>query len=294
MANVSGNFYAIGDGSSSNFGLKLVNEVWARQIEAAVYEDMVFANSVTERDRLYNKLHIRKIGQFTPQTIGQYPTTDGTTLSYSAAADTEVTLIPTANYVAVALHRSQLAQMNVDPRAEFRQSVEQALAQKIDNTTLQYVAQLVTTVAGGASVGIDRALLLNTLSALRTAARMAVQPGTSDIRLVIHPNQIASVMSIPEITSANLRGDGENPNVKGIVLKGLGITYDVSGNVYNDGTVLHNPLYVKSAFGISWNERPSVMAQEFELQSRIIAYCNYGFNIIWDDRAADLKTKTTV
>lgn len=289
---VSGSYYAPGIAGA---GSKLVNEVWQKGIEAAVYEEAMFFPEITEADRLYNKLHIRKIDRFAGQTLASTAGNDGTGLSYGVATDTEVTITPVANYVAVAMSRNQIKQMNVDARNEFKDSVNKALAQQIDvyaNSTL--VPYLTTNVMGDASTAMDRALTLNLLYTIRKNARSAVQPGVSDIKFIVWPNQGPAFMSIPEFTAANLRGDGENPNVKGIVFKALGLEYIVSGNLATSAGAICNPMFVKSAFAISWNERPTVMEQEFELQNRIIAYANYGVATKWEDRAGVLLTKSTI
>lgn len=289
---VTGSYYAPG---ISGAGSKLVNEVWQRGIEAAVYEDAEFFPLITEHDRLYNKLHIRKIDRFSGQTLASTTGNDGTGLTYGVATDTEVTLSPVANYVAVALSRNQIKQMNVDATAEFKDSVQKALAQQIDqyaHTTL--IPNLTTNVVGDSGSSIDRALLLNLLYTIRKNARSAVQPGKSDINILVWPNQGPAFMSVPEFTAANLRGDGANPNTKGIVFDAMGVRFIVSGNLATSASAICNPMFVKSAFAISWNERPTVMEQEFELQNRIIAYANYGVATKWDDRAGVILTKSTI
>ena len=276
-------------------GTELTNEVWQKNIEAAVYEEAQLLPLIKERDRLYNKLHIRTFGQFSASTLANTDTGLGPT--YAVATTYDKTATPVANYVAVNLSRSQIKQMNVDVTQsnDFKDAMNKALAQKIDQTVhAATIGALTTNVVGDAAATMDRALVLNLLYTIRKNARSAVQPGKSDIKFIVWPLQGPSFMSIPEFTAANLRGDSENPNVKGIIFNAMGLEYIVSGNCVSDANGVHNGMFVGSAFSLSWNERPTVFSQDFELASRIYAYGNYGAGVVWDDRAGDLRTKATL
>ncbi len=289
---VTGSAYVPG---TAGAGTELTNEVWQNTIEAAVYEEGALFPLIKERDRLYNKLHIRTFGQFAANSLGS--TADGTGVTYGVATTYDKTATPVANYVAVNLSRSQIKQMNVDVTQsnDFKDAMNKALAQKIDqyvNTTL--IPNLTTNVVGDGASTMDRALVLNLLYTIRKNARSAVQPGKSDIKFIVWPLQGPAFMSIPEFTAANLRGDSANPNVKGIVFEAMGLEFIVSGNLDATGGAIHNPMFVSDAFALSWNERPTVFSQDFELASRIYAYANYGTGIVWDDRAGDLRPKATL
>lgn len=292
MTLITGSGYVPGTAAA---GTELTNEVWQKNIEAAVYEEAQLLPLIKERDRLYNKLHVRTFGQFSAQSLGS--TADGTGVTYGVATTYDKTATPVANYVAVNLSRSQIKQMNVDVSQsnDFKDAMNKALAQKIDQTVhISTVAAVTTNVVGDAATTMDRATVLNLLYTIRKNARSAVQPGKSDIKFIVWPLQGPSFMSIPEFTAANLRGDSENPNVKGIIFNAMGLEYIVSGNCYSDANGVHNGMFVDSAFSLSWNERPTVFSQDFELASRIYAYANYGSGIVWDDRAGDLRTKATL
>jgi hypothetical protein len=276
-------------------GAELVNEAWQLGIEAAVYEDAQLFPLLSERDRLYNKLHIRKYGNFSTSTLSS--TANPASVTYGTATTSEVTVSPVAQYVATQLSRNQIKQMNVDltQSSEFKASMNKALAQKIDQyVNTQLIQPLTTNVVGDAATTMDRALVLNLLYTIRKNAKSAVQPGKSDIKFIVWPLQGPSFMSIPEFTAANLRGDSANPNVKGIVFEAMGLEFIVSGNLDTTGGAVSNPMFVKDAFALSWNERPTVFSQEYELASRIYCYANYGASTVWDDRAGNLKTKATL
>lgn len=292
---VTGSFYTP-SGTSPKAGAALVNQVWQTDIERTLCEDAEFWPKLVERDRPYDQLNIRKIGRFgaTNSLAETASADDGTGLTYVVAADTNITLAPINRYVAIAISRHQMSQMNVDPKGPFRTSAEEALNEQIDVVCLQDAASLATNVTGGSSAVVDKPGLLNILEKLRASARSAITLGKTKLWFIITPGQFGDLMTVPELTAANLRGDSQDPNVRGMVLNGLGLNYQVSGNVYTSGGSAYNPIFVPEAFGIAWNEKPVAMAQEFELQYRIILYANFAHNIVWDDRAALYQTTSVV
>lgn len=283
-------------GTSPYAGASLVNQVWAPDIERTLYEDAEFWPLLVERERPYYKLNIRKIGRFSATNSLASTTTgdEGTSLTYVVAADTNVALSPINRYVAVGIARHQMSEMNVDPKGPFRISVEQALNEQIDAVCLQDAASLSTSTTGSGTAVIDKPGLLNLLEKMRNAARSAIKLGDTKLWMCVTPGQFGDLMTVPELTAANLRGDGEDPLVKGIVINGLGLQFKVTGNVYKTGGVAYNVIFKPEAFGIAWNEKPVVMAQEYELQYRLIAYANFAHNIVWDERAGLYETTDAV
>lgn len=268
-------------------GAEWTDEVWPRLIQPAVYEAMVFANKIKEYQKLDNKLHIRKAKTLGRNNLAN--TASGTSLTYSANTEVDVEITPIATYVAVQLSRSQMAQMNVDPQNVVVTGVQDSLAEGVDSACLADVGSLTTNFVGNAGSNIDRALLLNAMRLVRTNAKMEAVPGRSNLFLVLHPAQYDDLMSIDQLTGADVRGDDSNPNVNGMVFKALGLDVTLSGNVFVD-TMAHNPLFVPSAFGVSYNEPIGVKRQEIELANRVIGYVNYGHGIVWDERACDIRT----
>jgi hypothetical protein len=115
-------------------------------------------------------------------------------------------------------------------------------------------------------------------------------PGDTKILAVITSTQYPAVMNIPEFTEADVRGDSENPHVKGIVGKGNGVNLMISTVVLQDGNGWHNVVYVPMAFIAAWNARSRIKRQDFLLQNRIVAYNNSAFQVRHDLRAIALRT----
>lgn len=278
-------------------GAALLIEAWQPTIEDAVYEKAKLYPVATPRDRLYNKLHIRKLSTFTATALAAtYPSSPTAVLSWQANTEVEVTLTPVASYVALTMSRSQIAQMDKSPVAQWKSNFEDCLAASIDLAFATNAASAVTNVRGaGAGEDMSKALMASSIAALRASAKSEWDyPNGKPAYLAVHTSQVDDLISIPEFMNANFRGDTKNPLVKGIGLEALGLNIIISGNVYVDGgNVAWNFLWVPSAIGISFNERTSVETQQFELQTRILGYANYGSGLVWEERLVAIKTNSS-
>lgn len=269
-------------------GSYLVNEVWNRRIERNVYDRMDFANNIGARERLYNQLHLPKMSRFTYSTLAQG--TFNTALTNSANSETEATLSPAGIYIQVVTDENQLSQGNLDFDSAFTAGVEDGLAEGIETLTLANLSSLSTYQLGGAGASIDASTWRSGVGKIPKGARSKGQPGKADIHIILPTGQYANALGIPEFTNADMRGDGTNPNVRGIFVKGAGATLHLS-NVLptSSGTSKYGAIWIPEAFGISWNKRVSVQAQKWELQHKIIGYANFGSAIVWDNRAVRLE-----
>ena len=277
-------------------GALLVNEAWQNTFEDAVYEEAKLYPVAVERERLYNKLHIRKLSTFSASSVAStYPSTPTTGIAYQANTEAEVQLTPTASLVALTVSQSQLAQMDISPMANWKRSTEQAMGQSIDLAWSTNASLLTTTRGAGAGEDFTKALIASAIAALRASAKSEWDyPAGKPAYLGVHTSQVDDLLSIPEFMNANFRGDAANPNVKGLDLQALGLKFIVTGNVYVDGSnVAWNPLFLPRAIGISFNQKTTVMEQIFELQHRIIAYANYGTAVVRDEFAVALKTNSS-
>lgn len=278
-------------------GAKLQVEAWQKTIEDAVYEDAKLYPVATERDRLYSKLHIRKFSTFSASTYAQTdPANPTAAFAYSANTEVEVTITPGGSIVAVLYSENQLVQMDQSPEAQWKRNLENCLAQSIDLAFATNANSLVTNIRGaGVGEDLSKALMMSGIGALRTSAKSEWDyPNGKPAYLAIHTAQLDDLGSIPEFMNANFRGDTKNPNVKGLGLEALGLNIIISGNVYVDGVnVAHNLLWVPSAIGISFNAKTNVRVQQFDLSHKFIAYANYGTNIVWDERAVDIRTNSS-
>jgi hypothetical protein len=261
-------------------------EYWQRTAEETTYQKMVFIPTIDEGDRPYNLLHIRKHARVTGSTLGQ--SADGTGLTYLNIIGTPVTVTPVGSVVPVAWSENEDAQLDLNLDAEARGNIEQSLAELTDTNALANVSSLTQSISQSS---IDGPMIRVALGRLIGNTNGMVMPGeNSTIYLIISHTQYPNIMNIPEFTSALVRGDDENPHVKGIWGKGNGVKLLVTTVVSEDANGWHNCMYIPSAFVIGWNVRSRLKRQDLELTNRLILYNNVGSNVKHDLRAIDLRS----
>src|SRR5688572_5799952 len=86
----------------STAGGNLTPQVWAREIQGAVYEAQAVVNHYRDLGKSGEQIHVRKFGALGRTTPASTDALLG--LTYSIGADTEVTGTPQTSYVALALN----------------------------------------------------------------------------------------------------------------------------------------------------------------------------------------------
>jgi hypothetical protein len=165
-----------------------------------------------------------------------------------------------------------------------------ALAESSESSVLAN-AQSLTNILTQADV--DASLLRRGIGRLVGNTNGAVEPGMSgaaQIYGIFTNKQYPNLVNIPEVNAADVRGDSENPYVKGIWVKGFGFTLMLSTVVANDANGDHNVLYIPEAFGIAWNQRSLIKRMDEELQNQLIAFNNFGSAVKHNARAIALRT----
>lgn len=261
------------------------NEVWERGFEEATYQRQKLIPVIDEHERLYSLLHVRKAARLVGSTLSQ--TSDGTGLNYLNPIDTPVTLTPIASVVPVGWSINEEVQIDVNLE-RVAPAVEQALAE-LTETTVATNAASFTNVLSAADVSAN--MLRKAYGILMGNTNGLATPGGQEtVYGFFTHTQYPVLGDIPEFNQADIRGDSENPYVRGIWTKGGGIMLLMSTVVYNDGSAWNNLLFHPSAIGISWNKRSMVKKDDAELQERRIAYNNVGSGVIHNLRAVLLKT----
>lgn len=262
---------------------------WQDSVEGATYQRIQFADTIDQYSgRLLNLGNIRKYARATASTLAQGD--DGNSLTNSNVSGTPVTVSPTMRYVQVAWSAAERAQVDFDLAAGVAGQIEQALAEAVDTVALSNVASGTNTMS---AAGFDVTLWRQAIGRIMGNTNGMFAPGdtgNSMIRAVISNTQYPNVMAIPEFTQAQLRGDNEDPLVKGIFTNGGGINVRFSTVVAQDGNGWHNPIYVQSAFVIAWNQRTKSNEEQVELLIRINVSNNFGVNVKHDGRFIDVRT----
>jgi len=269
-------------GTNTGFNLN----TYKRGAEAATYQKMKFIPRIEDYGmRLYGTGNVRKWARMVGSTLGQ--TADGSGLTYSNFIATPVTVTAGGNYCAMAWSRNESAQVDIDLQSGGTGQIEQALAEMSDASVLVNVASNTQVLS---QTGADAPGWRIVVGRLMTNTNGVVVPGEDrKIYAIFTTTQYPNVVAIPEFNNAQMRGDSENPYVKGIVSTAGGINVDFSTVVYQDANGWHCPVFIQEAYVVGWNVRTEVDFLQDELQFRLIAYNNLGSNVQHDLRAVDWR-----
>lgn len=270
-------------------GANLTPQVWARELEQAVYEQQVMAPLCKRLEKTGEQIHVRKLG-----ALGRTTPAAGDALlnlTYSIGADTEVTQTPQTSYVALALNFNFLVRMLQDPTDDFRTSAEASVAEGIDVVVCTLVDDLTQTV-GGVGQNVTEATFLDGLVTLKNSAKQKAMPGNRVF--IFHHNQLDDVIpSTQNWMQYQIRGDGTSPVVTGELKDVYGFRMLESGNIQNVGGLFHNPLFVPDhTFGLAYNQTPTVRVEERDLARLVICWADFAGVTIHNDRGVDYLTTT--
>src|SRR5689334_19714572 len=273
-------------------GSNLTMQKWQGSLEAAIYDRQWFLPRITDKERGYGQLNVRKMGTFTGATAAS--SEDGVTAfaSFQSGSPTSVAMTPSWLLVPTALPDSVgfVAGDNIDDA--YASGVEDALAAYIESQALSDVPSL-TNFLGNAAYDMDVAGARAAVANLRNTAKVLADPVNKQIFGLFGALQHDDVMSIPEFTHAEQRGDGKSPLVSGVVGKGNAVTIEFTTLLTSDANGLHGVIWVPSAFAYWYNKRPAVEKQRYLKQNRILADCHFSHAIIHNARAIGMRTRTS-
>ena len=269
-----------------------VQERWQQTIEDAVTDSQVFASNIRDVGEIFNKINIRKFDRSAVQSLSS--TVAGDALTYTGAFAATVTITPVAYYHGTAMSQNELAQIGQSVDGDFRSLSERLIAEYIDFYSLSNVVSLTQTGTSAYANSIDASTLRNAISVLRTTGRGMAELGKDTINFVVDATRLQDLYGIPELTQAHLLGVGQGPLKTGVLSDQLGIRIFSTNQVNKTGAGSDNPLFIPSAFGIGYNQRPMVRIETVELNHRVIVYVNFGSGIIHDVRAMNIKALKTL
>ena len=256
---------------------------WMDGFEEPTYQKTVFIDSIqVYPGRLMNVGNVRKEARVSATVLAQ--DADGDGLTPVNPSGTPVTITPVGRFVQVEWSANEKAQVEVDLNAALARNIEKALAEAMDSAGLSNATSLTQNIS---QASIDSTMWRRAVGLGMQNTNGQYMPG--DWKAVFSPTQYPNIMAIDEFTHADVRGDSENPTVKGIFTKGGGVNVRFSTVVTQDANGWHNPLYVESAFIIGWNTRPQAFSEQTELLFRINTFANMGVSILHDLRAIDLR-----
>lgn len=212
-----------------------------------------------------------------------------TGLSY--IANTEVAQQGTASALLIPTQVNQLTlnRMMLDPRDTFRKSIEYSLGEGVDTICAQLAQLLGTNVVGSALDHTTKSLIGQAQGKLANTAKMYWKPG-DQAYFYYHPNEHQYVMNAQDWTSAYVRGDNANPNVKGVVRNAAGMDFLLSPVVLNTGGLLYNFIQTEYSHGLGYNQEMTVKLQEFDAVYKLIGIVDFLAMELVDAYAALVNT----
>jgi hypothetical protein len=257
------------------------------------YEKMVFIPRIKEGGKAYAAAKLRTWDRFTSAALGTSTLGVATNLTWQSGTPSVATLTPAGYVIAVAYDDQNQDAVEMSLDSPIRTGLTGCAAEACDTTALLQVASL-TQVVGDASTHPDLALVRSTIAALRIATYGSVDVRDGALQGVFTPAVEPDLLSIPEMTQANYRGDGENPLVKGFFTKGSGINWNYSTAVDKTSTYANNVIFDPEAFLIMWNTHPSIEKQRDGIANLLISYANFGTAVARNEKAYALRTVSSL
>ncbi len=268
---------------------------WIKQewdpIDVAATEEMIFGELISQRKKAFGQLTVPYLANV-PASQATTGSMSGQSLTYTANTEGSATLTPVPYYAAQEVDLPVIVRAVQDPEGVIRQNCIDSITAIIDSTALSKVALLTGNIVS-APGGLVKASILSAIRLGATGGKKLWKPGQTGPFCCIHVSQVDNLLDISEITSAQIRGDRMNPVVTGWVASAYGVDFYESGNVYVTGGNAYNVMCIPRAFGMSYNQRPQVLLQEFGLAVRIICWSDFSTNVVRDAYAVQIVTPAT-
>lgn len=269
---------------------------WAPRLLLDTTEEMLIGNqfmsgSDLDVERVGNQTYVRKVAAKTVNKAAGTVALDSESMVFEADTETAVLVSPQFGYCAAVYSEQVQQRLMAFPKLEkaVRTQFLRALAAQIDADC----GGLASDISGSsADVNLGGALIRAALGTLRANAQREYRTGkVGSAILRIHPNQQQHLYGIPEIANADLRGDSDNPNVTGLLVKAWGADVDISGNIESVSGQHQNMLFIKQAFCLLYNAEPQFEPPQREgLATIVSAFSDWAAAEIYDNYAQRILT----
>lgn len=282
-------------GTAGTSGGSLDLTTWMRTIEHPISEKAVFWPLCDRGDRPYAGEYIRKWDRYTAQTLSDSSTvpTRGN-LTWNSGNAARVLITPAGIYCAVGYSENQKQYVEADLDGGVRTGIEDCMAEGADAACLATVPSL-TNVYGDQNASISASVLRTLVAAVDINSNGGARVPDAMVYGIFSPAAKPGLLAIPEVANADYRGDLETPNVRGTIVKAMGLNLRFTNAVYDGGgNGAEGVVFIPSAFVVAWNQHPIVERQKDGLEYELIGYMNLGSQIKWDERAYCVRTKNSV
>ena len=217
-------------------------------------------------------LNIPKVKEETAVELGA-----GAEIAYTAQTDTNIALAVDQHWLsAKRIDDVVKVQESTDLFNMYAQSMGYALAKKVES----YLATLIQTAAGNdvtlaADDTFTTALLRDGLEKFLDAGHDYADGGSN---LYCSPKAYMSLLSLGDFSDAQVRGDSENPNVRGTVMQAYGLNVYSSTDWAEGGTADTASIFKKEAVYFAQQISPRVQSgyDMNYLATRVVADVMFG------------------
>lgn len=268
----------------------LLRDTWDAEMGLDPTEETKIADWVEQpvgAQKFGNSLYLRKLPAIAAST---YSSTSSAglraNLTWTTSGETRVQASATMKYGAVGLDRAVLNRAVDDGnlRSGLRKQLMAGVREGIDISLFALASSLSATESGAA---IDDAMVRSALGQLATNAKGKFTTDAAKL-LVVHPTQLKNVWNIPAIKEYQIRGTiGAAVNAQ---LNAYGLVWRESGNVLNSAGTYYNPLLLKDAWALAFNEQPHILDVQPEgLTENYIAVTEFGVCEWFDSSGVSLN-----
>jgi hypothetical protein len=269
----------------------LLRNTWDAEIGLDPTEETKIADWVEQpigAQKFGANLYLRKLPTISASTYASSSTTGGLRagLTIQAPTDSRVSAPALAKYGACSVDVTTLNQAIDDGnlRAGLRKQLMAGVKESVDIALFALASTLSSTETGAA---IDDAMVRSALGQLATNAKGKFQESAAKL-LVVHPTQLKNVWNIPAIKEYQIRGTiGAAVNAQ---MNAYGLIWRESGKVALSGATRYNPLILKDAWALAWNDKPHLLdVQTDGLTEVFIAYAEFGVCEWFDSSGVSLN-----
>jgi predicted small secreted protein len=274
----------------------LLEESWSRGFHTKANWKRVVTRNFIEPETIGqgygNQINMGVVLTGTANSIAGTVDADPTSLTYEADTEQNVTVDPTRIYGALAFQPSSLSRFM---RSEsYRKAKEgqilAALGTYVDEAGAALVSSITNTV-GGVGQDISESLVATAIAKMANSAKEYFNPGETMAYLCVWPLQIDNVITQPNWSNAEVRGDGNSSIASGWVWKAFGVELMQSGNIHNAGAVAYNLLHVKGSHVLGWWEKMHLLEpQKYGLETLVHATGEFGVAELDEDLACQIQT----
>ena len=221
-----------------------------------------------------NSMKLRKLPAIAAQSYTPSATNSlRGALTWATNTSATVTATAVARYSAVGLERTLVNQVIDDGplRNGYKKMLTASLDEAVDTLLFALGNSLSSTVS---QADVDDAMVRTALGQLAANAKGKFREDSAKL-LVVHPSELKNVWNIPAIKEYQIRGRiGSAVDLK---MNAYGLMWRESGLVLNSLGSYYNPLLLKDAWALAWNEKPHILDVQVDgLSENFIAYTELG------------------